>query len=180
METIENNEKLIQRIKKLQALAERGVGGEKETAERMLQQLFKKNGINALEELESEEPEYTLFSYNGKHEKKLLRQCIYKVMTAAKEPTFYHSKGTRQKVGIYCTKAQKIEIELEFNFYRSIFYDELDTFIDVFVQAQDIFPPDAPKSSYDKYDSKTMKVVSMAETIKKRVRTAMIDTKDND
>lgn len=31
------DEKTIQRMKKLQALAERGVGGEKDTAEKMLQ-----------------------------------------------------------------------------------------------------------------------------------------------
>lgn len=65
-------EKTIQRIKKLQALAERGVGGEKETAAKMLQRLLEKNGISTLEELEKEEVEYFLFSYKGRHEIKLL------------------------------------------------------------------------------------------------------------
>lgn len=60
-------------------------------------------------------------------------------MTAAKKVTYYRSKGTRQKIGIYCTKAQKIEIELEFEFYRNVFYDELNTFMDAFIQAQKIF-----------------------------------------
>lgn len=36
-------------LKKLQALAERGVGGEKETAERKLKQLIKKYGIEEAE-----------------------------------------------------------------------------------------------------------------------------------
>lgn len=40
------DEKTIQRIKKLQALAERGVGGEKTTAEKMLQKMLEKNGIS--------------------------------------------------------------------------------------------------------------------------------------
>lgn len=62
------DEKTIQRIKKLQALAERGVGGEKDTAEKMLQKMLERNGIRSLDELQSEEYEYTLFSYNGKHE----------------------------------------------------------------------------------------------------------------
>lgn len=53
----EMDEKTIQRIKKLQALAERGVGGEKDTAEKMLQKMLKKNGIRSLDELQSEEPE---------------------------------------------------------------------------------------------------------------------------
>ena len=76
------DEKTIQRIKKLQALAERGVGGEKTTAQKKLAKLLKDNGINSLEELQKEEYEYTIFSYNGKHEIKLLRQCMYKVMGA--------------------------------------------------------------------------------------------------
>ena len=49
----EMDEKTIQRIKKLQALAERGVGGEKDTAERMLQKMLERNGIKSLDELQS-------------------------------------------------------------------------------------------------------------------------------
>lgn len=171
------NEKTIQRIKKLQALAERGVCGEKETAEKMLKRMLEKNGIASLEELENEDAEYTLFSYNGKHEAKLLKQCIYKVMTAAWKDGYYRSKGTRQKIGVYCTKAQKIEIGLEFGFYRSVFYDELDTFMTAFIQAQEIFPPDAPKGSYDKLNPKDMKAAFMAHGIDKRSRAVMIGPK---
>lgn len=41
------DEKTIQRIKKLQALAEQGVGGEKTTAQKKLAKLLKDNGINS-------------------------------------------------------------------------------------------------------------------------------------
>ena len=85
------DEKTIQRIKKLQALAERGVGGEKTTAQKKLAKLLKDNGINSLDELQKEEYEYTIFSYNGKHEIKLLRQCMYKVMGAKSDRTAYQS-----------------------------------------------------------------------------------------
>lgn len=67
------DEKTIQRIKKLQALAERGVGGEKTTAQKKLAKLLKDNGINSLDELQKEEYEYTIFSYNGKHEIKAIK-----------------------------------------------------------------------------------------------------------
>ena len=83
------DEKTIQRIKKLQALAERGVGGEKTTAQKKLAKLLKDNGINSLDELQKEEYEYTIFSYNGKHEIKLLRQCMYKVMGTKSDRTAY-------------------------------------------------------------------------------------------
>lgn len=168
------DERTIQRIKKLQALAERGVGGEKDTAAVMLQKMLEKNGLRSLEELETDEVEYTLFSYSGKHEIKLLRQCIYRVLGAKADRTTYHSKGTRQKIGIYCTKAQKIEIELEFEFYRNVFYEEIATFMDAFIQAQKIFPEDAPQGSWDKFSERDMKVAFMAEGITKKTRAAMI------
>ena len=91
------DEKTIQRIKKLQALAERGVGGEKTTAQKKLAKLLKDNGINSLDELQEEEYEYTIFSYNGKHEIKLLRQCMYKVMGAKSDRTAYKPYGRRRR-----------------------------------------------------------------------------------
>lgn len=171
-------EKTIQRIKKLQALAERGVGGEKDTAAKMLQKMLERNGISKLEELESEEFEYTLFSYKGRHEIKLLRQCIYKVLTAAGDRTCYRTTGTRQKIGIYCTKAQAIEINLEFEFYRNVFYEELSTFMDAFIQSQCIFPPDAPQGRFDEINERDMKIAFMASGIDKRTRTAMIGERE--
>ena len=173
------DDKLIQRIKKLQALAERGVGGEKETAERMLQRMLEKNGIHSLEELETDKYEYTLFSYKGEHELTLLQQCIYKVLTNAGDRSCYRTRGTRQKIGIYCTKAQKIEIELEFEFYRNLFYEELKTFVTAFIQAQGIFPPDAPKGSLNRLNEKDMKMVLMAQGIDKRTRAEMIEAKED-
>ena len=173
------DEKTIQRIKKLQALAERGVGGEKTTAQKKLAKLLKDNGINSLDELQKEEYEYTIFSYNGKHEIKLLRQCMYKVMGAKSDRTAYKPYGRRQKIGIYCTKAQKIEIELEFEFYRNVFYEELSTFMDAFIQAQKIFPEDAPVGDYDEFNERDMKIAFMATGIERRSRAAMIEEKDS-
>lgn len=159
------DEKTIQRIKKLQALAEQGVGGEKTTAQKKLAKLLKDNGINSLDELQKEEYEYTIFSYNGKHEIKLLRQCMYKVMGAKSDRTAYKPYGRRQK----------IEIELEFEFYRNVFYEELSTFMDAFIQAQKIFPEDAPVGDYDEFNERDMKIAFMATGIERRSRAAMIE-----
>lgn len=158
-----------------EAHAERGVGGEKTTAQKKLAKLLKDNGINSLDELQKEEYEYTIFSYNGKHEIKLLRQCMYKVMGAKSDRTAYKPYGRRQKIGIYCTKAQKIEIELEFEFYRNVFYEELSTFMDAFIQAQKIFPEDAPVGDYDEFNERDMKIAFMATGIERRSRVAMIE-----
>lgn len=145
------------------------------TAQKKLAKLLKDNGINSLDELQKEEYEYTIFSYNGKHEIKLLRQCMYKVMGAKSDRTAYKPYGRRQKIGIYCTKAQKIEIELEFEFYRNVFYEELSTFMDAFIQAQQIFPEDAPTGDYDEFNERDMKIAFMATGIERRSRAAMIE-----
>jgi hypothetical protein len=172
------DEKLIIRIRNLQALAERGVGGEKATAERMLEKILEKNGINSLEELEKENEEYTLFSYNGKHEIRLLHQCMYKVLTAKNgDIKIYTSKGKRQKIGVYCTNIQKIEIELEFEFYKRVFYEELPIFMAAFIQAQKIFPPDAPEMDLSKITERDLKISFMASGIDKRQRMSMLETK---
>lgn len=171
------DEKTIQRIKKLQALAERGVGGEKDTAAAMLQKMLEKNGINSLEELETDEVEYFLFSYSGKHEVTLLKQCMYKVIGAAAGRSYYRSKYTRQKIGTYCTKAQKMEIELEFEFYRNVFYEELGDFMTAFIQKQSTFPNDAPVHKVDimELTEADLKRMALQEAIKKRTRAAMIE-----
>lgn len=175
------SEKTKERIKKLQALAERGVGGEKETAKVKLEKLLADNGIYSLEELEEDKVEYFLFSYKGKHEIKLLKQCVYKVLGAKADRTAYRSHGYRQKIGYYCTRVQKIEIELEFEFYRNVFYEELDTFMNAFIQVQNIFPTDAPKCTPENLSKEEMerleKMFNMAKGIDKKSRVQMIEEK---
>lgn len=100
---------------------------------------------------------------------------MYKVMGAKSDRTAYKPYGRRQKIGIYCTKAQKIEIELEFEFYRNVFYEELSTFMDAFIQAQKIFPEDAPVGDYDEFNERDMKIAFMATGIERRSRAAMIE-----
>ena len=146
----------------------------------MLQRLLEKNGISTLEGLEKDEEEYFLFSYKGKHEIKLLKQCVYKVMGYSDHTTYYRTRGTRQKIGIYCTKAQRIEIELEFEFYRNVFYEELPSFMNAFIQAQEIFPPDAPRSNKGLagLSEDEFREIQIAAGIKKRTRTEMIEERE--
>ena len=175
-------EKTKERLKKLQALAERGVGGEKETAQRKLEQLLKANSLT-LDDLETEKKYYFLFSYNGQHKATLLRQCIYKVLGAAEPIKFYRSRGTRQKIGIDCTAAQKLEIELEYEFYSNVFDEEIITFMDAFIGKQKIYPEDAPHRTIAREEltpeelAEWEKNQAYADGITKRTRAKMIEAK---
>ena len=65
-------------LRKLRALAERGVGGERQNAQKKLDELIKKYNISD-EELEDEVAELYHFKYRGKRESALLVQIMYKV-----------------------------------------------------------------------------------------------------
>lgn len=61
------------------------------------------------------------------------------------------------------------------NFIEIVFYEELSTFMDAFIQAQQIFPEDAPTGDYDEFNERDMKIAFMATGIERRSRAAMIE-----
>lgn len=173
------DDKLKARLTKLKSLAERGVGGEKETAEKKLRKLLADNGLTESDLLE-ETPQYYLFSYTYPYKRKLLGQIIYKVMNKTE---IYHSKGTRNKLGIYCTPSQKLEIDLDFEFYSNLLDTEIDLLLSAFIQKQDLFPDSSEAEVIRLEDltpeerEKAKRVQSYQQTISKRTRTEMIEDK---
>lgn len=167
------DENVLRKIKKIKALAERGVGGEKSTAEQKLKKLLEENGIVSLDELEREQADFELFSYNGKYEKKLLMQCMYKVLKNLNFET-YRRRGTKQKIGIYCTLAEKIEIQLEFDFYKNALHEEMDRLVKAFIQSNEIFPDNAPHDDSE-LTVEDLKIMSMSSAIEKRNRRLLLE-----
>lgn len=99
-------EKVIKKLGKIKALAERGMGGEKETAMRMYEELKRKYDISPDEaEAALNKLEKRWFSYSTKLEEELLLQIFYKVTG---DPVAYHYTGqySRRKKkgrGVYRT-----------------------------------------------------------------------------
>ena len=130
-------------IKKIQALAERGVGGEKETAQRKLRALMEKYGIESLE-LDEERVQEHEFHYAGPIERKILIQIIYKVLKEAdllRESVFSYKygPGSRSTKIVHCTEAQAIEIRIQFDFYKDLWKEEQDLLLDAFIQHHRLF-----------------------------------------
>lgn len=111
-----------ERLKKLYALALRGVGGEKVQAQAILEKMLKKYAMT-LDDLDEEVINEYQLEYHGKEQEKLLKQTIYKVTDDSR--AFYHlryiASGRRCKttLGVKCTAAQKVEIEFLFDFYKN-------------------------------------------------------------
>lgn len=131
-----------ERMKKLYALAIRGVGGEKEQAQKLLEKLTKKYGVSPDELDEKQIKEFDL-KYHGEFERKLLIQTAFKV-TGSTGNTFnleYNRSGRpcRTQLRVRCTEAQKIEIEFLLDFYKNLWKKEVDALFFAFIQKHEIF-----------------------------------------
>nr|DAU50071.1 MAG TPA: Protein of unknown function (DUF2786) [Caudoviricetes sp.] len=170
-------------LKKLQALAERGVGGEKEGAERKLKELIKKYGIEEDGLLEDKEEEFE-FHFKGKWEKKLLRQLFYKMFGleyANKTYGYRYGKGSKSIYGINCTRAEGLQLQVEFEFYKSLYYEELELFQDAFIQKHKIFdlkdkPDDKEYTIEEK--QRIMRMCQMMEGMQNKSINPMIEMRE--
>ena len=167
------DEKLKSRLNKLRELAERGVGGERQSAQKKLEELLEHNNIT-ISDLRQEDIKFYLFSYTDSFTEKLLSQCIVKILGI--DAQFYKVKRTRNKLGIYCTPAQKVEIDLDYDFYSHLFFEEVDILLTAFIQKQDIFPPDSVAKDMSTLTEselkKFKKALMMGQNIEKQRRSA--------
>lgn len=138
-----NKEELIRKIK---ALAERGEGGEKENAQRLLVDLMAKYDIkeediskDSIKEFDFKVPKF----YKAGD---LVNQVLYSVIgkELGIDKGVYKWRGTKSFF-IRCTTAEFLEFEAKFKFYSHYFKKEIDRFYSAFIQANNIFPPDNKK-----------------------------------
>lgn len=131
-----------ERLKKLYALAMHGVGGEKETAQAILEKLLKKHAVS-LDELDDDIISEYQLEYHGKEQESLLKQTAYKV-TDDKNATYslcwtQSGRKCRTVLGVKCTAAQKAEIEFLFDFYKRVWEKEREALLHAFIQKHRIF-----------------------------------------
>lgn len=144
--------KHIELAKKLKALADKGIGGEKVTAEKMLQALLKKHHIS-IEEIEGEAKKDFYFKLE-KGEDQLWHQIIATVNREIKCYGEFPKKDINKYMleGNYmitCTHSEYIEIEAKLNFYQRLYKQELDVFFSAFIDANNLYPSDSKTLTQD-------------------------------
>jgi len=133
---------LLEKLKKVKALADRGSGGERESAAALLERMMKKHGITD-NDLEENVVQLYWIRYKTDYERKLLFQLAY-MHTGPGHAAGCVGKWTnrkRKEVGITCTAAQYIEIHADFDFYREALAEEMDVFYTAFINKNHLFPP---------------------------------------
>jgi hypothetical protein len=172
------DEKKRELLKKIQALAERGVGGEKSGAEEKLAALMEKYHIRE-EDLSDEKEEDFDFRYENSFEEKLLYQIFYKNapdMYESKRIYRYKSgKGSRSTVGIHCTKAQGLQIRIEYDFYKELWKEEVDYFLSAFIQKHKLFPTGDGAKSEEVDDKDYRRLQKMMRGLQDKTLNPMIE-----
>jgi len=141
-QAMSRKEELMERIKAVKALADRGVGGEKENAQALLEKLMQKYGVTEAD-LELEHMETVFFPYHDELERRILIQVIFSV--TGKQPFGCVGAETgrkHKKRGADCTAAQRLEIEFNHKFFYEAAKKEFEVFLYAFFKKNGIFPPE--------------------------------------
>lgn len=132
-----NKEELLRKIK---GLAERGVGGEKESAQKILERLMEKYGVTETD-IETEQVETAWFRYHDEFERRILNQIIYMVTGKMSFGCVgRYTNRSRKNRGIDCTAAERLEIEANYKFFLAAAKEELEIFLSAFVSTNGLYP----------------------------------------
>jgi hypothetical protein len=160
-------DKKIELAKKLKALAEQGIGGEKTNANEMLMAYMEKHGLS-LDELENDQINEYDFEIDGHDDIQLFAQIAYSI--CGKDSNCYARNGIEGRVFSKMTYFQKVEIEMKYDFYSKLFKDELEIFYSAFIQKNRIFPEGNVTDVNDLTDeerAKVNRILEMSESITK-------------
>jgi hypothetical protein len=113
---------IIERLKKVKELADRGEAGEALAAKAKLMELLKKYNIS-LEDIETDITNSYKFRYAFSDEKKVMLQCISKVIDDPKM-TYSHYKDKKKEFFVKLTEWQYIESMDLIKFHLKQYRDE--------------------------------------------------------
>lgn len=130
-------------LKKIYNLSLKGVGGEREQAQAILDKLLKKYELS-LDDIDDEDTAYDYeLKYHGEEQHRILHQTVYKVLNSTDEiySVRYTSSGRlcRNCMVVHCTAIQKVEIEFLFDFYKRIWEKDKEMLMKAFIQKHEIF-----------------------------------------
>ncbi|MFV0678408.1 hypothetical protein [Variovorax sp. tm] len=158
------DEKAQARMRKLLALADRGEGGEKANAQRMLDSMLRRHGM-AVHDLIGEKRELHWFKVRSATEKQLARQIAAKVLDG--QVASYRNQRNAKQIGIETTPAEAIEIELHIETLRPALEQHMELAFSAFVQANRLFqtsPSEEPARAWtDEERARVRKVLAMAD-----------------
>lgn len=136
-------------LRKIAALAERGVGGETTLAKIKLNELCKKHGINMDSVLSTEKA--VRFSFVSKEHQTLFFQ-ILAVYIGTKNIRFRRIFGKRMTLELVMTRDQHIRVQSDLDFFWAHYKEDMKAFKHAFLMRNHLCPkpdPDEPPQKMD-------------------------------
>jgi hypothetical protein len=147
--------KIIQLAKKLKALADRGEGGEKINAQKMLDDFLVKHKIN-IDEIEGEKKKRRCFNVKA-NQRVFFRQIVANVVGRVSKTM----DGNRYYIDV--SDSDYAEISLKFDFYWKLYQEELEIFYSAFIQANKLFLKETEEERGKRFKEKEDKKLSREE-----------------
>lgn len=133
MNETDKYESLKAKLRKLAALAERGVGGEATNARRLMEQICREHGVSLDEVLNVEETKWYEFEIGRrKTDLDLFMQCYVKVTGRVK--LSYRSRS-RSRISVELTAYQYAEISSLFEWHKENFKRDVENLMATLFQA---------------------------------------------
>ncbi|KTC42733.1 hypothetical protein AO260_21690 [Pseudomonas sp. ABAC21] len=159
-----DNAKVEAKLRKLLALAQRGEGGEKDNAQRMLEKLLARHGLT-IGDLLDDRREIRWFPISTSYDRRLAAQIMSKICDS-ESPGLYISKGRLKKIGVEVTPSEAVEFELHYETLRKALTTHFDDAFSAFVQANHLFPATPSEEQLLSLNDRDMRVMSMASVIR--------------
>jgi len=178
------NEKVLSLAKKLKALSDRGVGGEKENATQMLVSLMERHNITIEMIAGDERKTHQLFL--DPTEEKFLRQVISSVVGRGFRLFQYKYKMVRipgkLRYGIEkITDAEFLEVMAKHAFYYADYQDQIRIFYSAYVQKNKLYvrrdesEDDSPRELTPEEKREILKISLMMEGIERKLFVKQIE-----
>lgn len=141
---MEQKENVKELLLKLKALADRGIGGEKVNAEKMLAKMLTKHGLT-IADLEA--ISHSRHWFNFHKEEDLFKQIVYSEIGSGGD--MWKSRSKRGKIGIDCTHEAAILIQAKADLYIKAYQKEKVLFYRAFVMANSLYSKAPSTRTYD-------------------------------
>lgn len=161
-------EAILNKLNKILELAERGVGGEKTSAEKLFEKYAKQHGVTK-ESLKQQKKKKVIYKIEDEFDKQLLLQVLSKVSNKIVVP---ECKIIKEEVGwiigVMLTPLQRAEVETMFTVYVKALRKDLNILTKAFIYSNDILAEEAV--SADTLSDEAQEELKRIKTMMKEVQ----------
>lgn len=132
------DQKLLDKAKKILALAEKGIPGEKDNAQRLLDELFAKYSLTMADLEDNPRTPHKFFGTKRKDELTIAIMCA---VTKQSTIMLHKTKRGEHYLAIDCTDAEAAQIQFQIDFYWKALQKEYKAFFHAFCARNKLYNP---------------------------------------